>query len=228
MRFDVPSNLLTGAKGAPAAVGGSRRADRRLPGEDVPVGLPGVAVGPGLRGIGRIRTSSSSTASGRPGLESFCLTCHTASSAGRRFGSRRFRQHQLVVGRRLPRRGRRHRRRYDTEGSVRPRQRGDHVRHLPRLARQRQPACTSRARINGTTGIAVGNGVQYQNACRACHDGTVAEYHQQCDDCHYSEHGWGPTIDESWDCSACHTHGRVWVHNDDGCHCGDLPSARTF
>lgn len=81
--------------------------------------------------------------------------------------------------------------------------------------------------INGTAGIAVSSGVQYQNACRACHLGTVAQYHQQCDYCHYNEHGWGPEINEAWDCTACHQHGKVWVHEDIWCHC-DMPSARTF
>lgn len=82
--------------------------------------------------------------------------------------------------------------------------------------------------VNGMSGISVVNGNQYQNLCRACHVGTVASFHAQCDSCHYSEHGWGPTIDESWDCSACHRHGYIWVHNNDSCHCGDLPSARSF
>ena len=81
--------------------------------------------------------------------------------------------------------------------------------------------------INGTSGIAVGTGGQYASACGACHQGTVAAYHQQCDDCHFNEHGWGPQINEAWDCAACHQHGEVWVHEDIWCHC-DLPSARTF
>lgn len=78
--------------------------------------------------------------------------------------------------------------------------------------------------INGRSGITVTSGVQYQNACVACHDGTVSAWHDQCTYCHQVDidHTWGPAIDGTWNCASCHQHGKVWAHPDEGCHgCGD-------
>ncbi len=81
-----------------------------------------------------------------------------------------------------------------------------------------------------SSGIVVTSGVQMQNLCKACHTGTVDNWHQGCLDCHNSGWGHGGSFmdspetntpvnypNASSDCTLCHNHGsKSSVHSDDG------------
>ena len=88
--FDVPSNLLTGAKGLQLQWSGHGEPTGRLSGEDVPVGLPGVAVGPGVTrdGADRLRAQAQ-RATGRHRV--LLPDLPQRDSSGRRLGRRRVR-----------------------------------------------------------------------------------------------------------------------------------------
>jgi hypothetical protein len=85
--------------------------------------------------------------------------------------------------------------------------------------------------VNGSSGVSVTNGPSAENLCRACHSGTVTDWHNGCGGpgtCHYTmahgtDHGADPgTPTSGSNCLGCHGHGKSWRHNyvdPSGCDC---------
>jgi hypothetical protein len=67
--------------------------------------------------------------------------------------------------------------------------------------------------VNGRP-VSVSDGTQYGDFCRACHGGTLTQWHAGCYDCHTGGHAQGiPPVFEGADCSSCHRHGGWgWPH----------------